>query len=154
MKIGNDCIVHARIDFDSTKGVVTIGSRTYIGTSHIVCHTKVDIGDDVIISWGVTIVDHDSHSLYASARHDDVLLWGKGRKSWAGVKINPVVIRDRSWIGFGATILKGVTVGEGAVIGAKSVVTRDVPPNCVVAGNPARVIRSLGDGAPVASSEE
>jgi galactoside O-acetyltransferase len=138
-----DSIVHARIDFDSAQGSVTVGDRTYIGASHIVCHTKVALGDDVMISWGVTIVDHDSHALNAAARRDDVLLWAQGRKSWAGVKISPVNIGSRAWIGFGATILKGVTVGEGAVIGAKSVVTRDVPPYCVVAGNPARVVREL-----------
>ncbi|MBV8923397.1 DapH/DapD/GlmU-related protein, partial [Bradyrhizobium sp.] len=55
----------------------------------------------------------------------------------------PVVIADKVWIGFNASILKGVTIGEGAVVGACSVVTRDVPPFAVVAGNPARVIRTL-----------
>ena len=54
-----------------------------------------------------------------------------------------MIICDRSWIGFKASIMKGVTVGEGAVVGACSVVSRDVPPYTVVAGNPARVIRDL-----------
>jgi galactoside O-acetyltransferase len=53
------------------------------------------------------------------------------------------VIQDKVWIGFGASILKGVTVGEGAVIGAQAVVTRDVAPYTVVAGNPARIIRHI-----------
>lgn len=154
IRIGNGCIIHARVDLDSAGGQVTIGDRAYIGASHIVCHTKVEICDDAIISWDVTIVDHDSHALDAATRRDDVLHWGQGHKSWSGVNISPVVIGRRSWIGFGATILKGVTVGEGAVIGAKAVVTRDVPPYCVVVGNPARVVRNLPHGSPAANANE
>ena len=146
LKIGSGCIVHARIDLDDSSGRVSIGDGTYVGASHIVCHTRVEIGNDVIISWAVTIVDHDSHSLDERQRRDDVAQWRLGRKSWAGVGIKPVRIGDRSWIGFGATILKGVSVGEGAVVGAKSVVTRDVPPYSLVAGNPARVVRELDHG--------
>ena len=147
LKIGSGCIVHARIDIDDPGGVVTIGNDTYIGASHIVCHTRVAIGDDVIISWGVTIADHDSHSLDARQRAEDVALWRMGRKSWTGVGIRPVHIGNRAWIGFGASVLKGVTVGEGAVVGANAVVTRDVPPYSLVAGNPARIVRRLDYGA-------
>jgi galactoside O-acetyltransferase len=109
----------------------------------LVCHTGIAIGDDVIISWSVTIVDHDSHSLLWDRRRNDVADWMRGEKRWDGITIKPVSIRDKAWIGFGAVILKGVTVGEGAVIGAHSVVTHDVAPYTVVAGNPARVIRQL-----------
>jgi galactoside O-acetyltransferase len=55
----------------------------------------------------------------------------------------PVKIEDKVWIGFNSIILKGVTVGEGAIVGAGSVVTKDVPPYTIVAGNPARIIREL-----------
>lgn len=146
LRIGDDCIVHARIDLEGPAGLVTIGNRTYVGASHIVCRKSVEIGDDVIVSWGVTIVDHDSHSLDAHQRQEDVVLWSKGQKSWEGVGIKPVRICNRVWIGFDAAILKGVTIGEGSVVGAKSVVTRDVPPYCLVAGNPARIVRKLCDG--------
>jgi galactoside O-acetyltransferase len=66
-----------------------------------------------------------------------------GRKDWTHVPITPVKISSKSWVCFGATILRGVIVGEGAVVGAKSVVTRDVEPWTVVAGNPAKFIRNL-----------
>lgn len=141
--IGADSLVQCRIDFDSPAGVVTVGDRCYIGASHIVCHTGVTLGDDVIVSWDVTIVDHDSHALDWSLRRHDVAGWAAGRKDWTGVTVAPVRICDKAWIGFGASILKGVTVGEGAIVGAKAVVTRDVPPYAVVAGNPARVVRQL-----------
>jgi acetyltransferase-like isoleucine patch superfamily enzyme len=122
--IGQDSIVQCRIDFDGEQGRVAIGDRSYI-------------------SWGVTIVDHDSHSIFWSERSADVALWHKGQKRWDHVTIRPVVIADKVWIGFGVSILKGVIIGEGAVIGACSVVTRNVEPYSVVAGNPARVIRRL-----------
>lgn len=143
--VGDNSIIRCRIDFDNAAGAVAIGSRTYIGASHFVCHSRIDIGDDVIVSWGVTIVDHNSHSLLWRHRKDDVLRWAKGEKVWDGVTISPVTIGSRVWVGFGATILKGVNVGEGAIVGAGAVVTRDIPPYCVAGGNPARVIRELSD---------
>lgn len=142
-QIGRDCIINCIISFDDPNGRVSIGDRCYVGSSHLVCHSGIKIGNDVIISWGVTIVDHDSHSLDWNQRKNDVRDWGIGRKDWSGVAIRPVVIQDKVWIGFGASILKGVTVGEGAVIGAQAVVTRDVAPYTVVAGNPARIIRHI-----------
>jgi acetyltransferase-like isoleucine patch superfamily enzyme len=143
LRIGRNSIIHCRVDFDSEAGRVVIGDRCYIGASHLVCHTGISIEDDVIISWGVTIVDHDSHALDWNARRDDVVAWARGLKRWEEVAIAPVTVRSRAWIGFGATVLKGVTIGSGAVVGANAVVTRDVPPLTVVAGNPARVVRRL-----------
>ena len=143
ISIGRDSIVRCRINFDSPDGSISIGDRCFLGSSHLVCHTAITIGDDVVMSWGVTVVDHDSHALDWNMRQHDVANWMKGEKQWDGVSIAPVKICNRAWIGFGASILKGVTVGEGAVVGANSVVTRNVPPFTVVAGNPARVVREL-----------
>jgi len=106
---------------------------------------RVEIGDDVMISWGVTIVDHNSHSLLARERIADVELWLRGAKQWTGVKIDPVQICNRAWLGFNVAVLPGVTIGEGAIIGACSVVTRSVPQWTIAVGNPARVLRELAD---------
>jgi galactoside O-acetyltransferase len=103
------------------------------------------MGHDVIVSWGVTIVDHNSHALAWRDRMNDVSQWAIGQKCWDNVKVAPVKIGDRVWIGFGASILKGVTVGEGSIVAAGAMVTRDVPPYCIVGGNPARLIRELED---------
>lgn len=146
VRIGAQTIVHCRIAFDGP-GLVVIGSRCYIGASHLVCRTAITIGDDTIISWGVTIADHDSHAIDWSGRQHDVADWSVGHKRWDSVKVAPVHMGNRVWVGFGATILKGVTVGDGAVIAAQSVVTRDVPANVLVAGMPARVIRRVNDSA-------
>lgn len=146
VRIGSDSIIRCRIDFDGPRGEVLVGDRCYLGASHIVCHTGITIGDDVVMSWGVTIVDHDSHAVDWEGRKHDVVDWKRGKKSWEAVGIRPVLIGDRVWIGFGASVLKGVKVGDGAVIAANAVVTRDVPPNVVVAGNPARIVRQIDNG--------
>jgi galactoside O-acetyltransferase len=146
--IGSHSIVECRVSFDSA-GEVRIGDRSYIGASHLVCHSGIDIGNDVIISWGVTIVDHNSHSIEWARRSSDVERWRHGKKNWDGVAVAPAVIEDKVWIGFGAGILKGFRVGTGAVIGAHSLVSRDVAPFTVVAGNPAKVIREIAPVAPV-----
>lgn len=143
VEVGSNCIINSRIAFDSPNGVVKIGDRCYLGASLLVCHTGITLGNDVVVSWNVTIVDHDSHALDWEHRKTDVIDWAQGFKRWDFVTIRQVHIGDKVWIGFGASILKGVTVGEGAVIGANSVVTRDVPPFSIVAGNPARVVRTL-----------
>jgi acetyltransferase-like isoleucine patch superfamily enzyme len=141
--IGDDCLIHCSIDFDAPQGNVKIGDRCFIGASHLVCHSAIEIGNDVIMSWGITVVDHNSHALDWDNRKNDVKEWATGVKDWTHVKTAPVFIEDKVWIGFGASILKGVRIGEGAVIGAKSVVTRDVPAYSVVGGNPARIIKVL-----------
>jgi len=143
LQIGSDGVIHCRVDFDHPSGRVRIGDRCYIGASHLVCHTGIEIGNDVIISWGVTIIDHNSHAIDWSGRAQDVAMWKQGQKGWQTVKVAPVVIGNKVWIGFGVAILKGVQIGEGVVIGAHAVVTRDVPAYAVVAGNPARIVKQL-----------
>ena len=143
LEIGNKSIVEAGIRFDRPDSFVRIGDRTYIGASTLVCAEEIEIGDDVLVSWGCTIVDHNSHPLAWQERSGDVSDWFEGRKDWTHVERAAVRIGNKAWIGFNAIILKGVTIGESAVVGAGAVVTRDVPAYTVVAGNPARPIREL-----------
>lgn len=142
-RIGNGCVVNANVRYDREQSSLVIGDRTYIGDSTFVIASKIEIGEDVLISWGCTFVDHDSHSLRFSQRKSDVEKWIVGQKDWTNVEIAPVSIEDKVWIGFGVIVLKGVTIGTGAIVGAGSVVTKDVPAWTVVAGNPARVIREI-----------
>jgi acetyltransferase-like isoleucine patch superfamily enzyme len=91
----------------------------------------LDIADDVMIGPNVSILT-SSHPVEPSQRR-------------ASVIAKPVAIERNVWIAAGVTIIGGVTIGENSVVAAGSVVTRDVPPNMLVAGNPARIIRSIGD---------
>ena len=90
----------------------------------------LDIGDDVMIGPNVSIIT-TSHPIEPSQRRTVTI--GK-----------PIVIERNVWIAAGATIIGGVTIGENSVVAAGSVVTKDVPPNTVVGGNPARIIRLIG----------
>jgi galactoside O-acetyltransferase len=144
LTVGDGTIFQGSISSDRDGSVVTIGKNTFVGGSHLVCAEKIAIGDDVLIAWGCTIVDHHSHAISWTDRANDVKEYYHGRKNWDKVKISPVTICDKVWIGFNSIILSGVTIGEGAVVGCGSVVTKDVLPFSVVAGNPARVIREAG----------
>lgn len=148
LQIGKGSIVQAQILSDREGSTVVIGDNTFIGGSQIVCAKRIEIGDDVLISWGCTIVDHGSHSLFWEERKNDVADTRAGTKDWSRVSIEPVTIKNRAWLGFNVCILPGVTIGEGAVVGAASVVTKDVAPYSIVAGNPARFIRHIPQQAP------
>ena len=152
--IGENSVLSCRIVLEREIGNVKIGNNTYIGSSTIICAQQVNIGSDVLMAWGITIIDHDSHSLNWEDRANDVRLWREGLlkgeflvssalKNWHVVPMAPVIIKDKAWIGAEAFILKGVTIGEGAVIASRSVVTKDVDPWTLVAGNPARLIKEL-----------
>ena len=140
--VGEESQISGSLLFDRDNSLISIGNRVFMN-GYIICAQHVELGDDILIAWGVTIVDHDSHSISFSKRAKDVLEWRKGKKDWTHVNIKPVKICDKVWIGFNSMILKGVIVGEGAIIGSGSVVTKDVPSWTIVGGNPAKIIREI-----------
>lgn len=154
VQIGNQCILKCKIIFESDTGSVRIGDGCYIGSTRIISAQSVEIGNWVTMAWNIVIYDHNSHSLDYRDRIDDQKQqlndWKSGNfiknKNWSVVDKKSIVIADYVWIGFDAVILKGVHIGEGAIIGARSVVTRDVEPWTVVAGNPARMVKRLSPG--------
>lgn len=128
-------------------GTITIGDRTYIGGDTMIgACSSVVIGSDVIIAGNCRIYDNNNHPTAPQdrlemTRSGDFFgpLWKWNDK----VERKPVVIEDNVWIGEHCSVLKGVTIGKGSVVGCRSVVTKDVPAYCVVAGNPARVVKKL-----------
>ena len=152
LTIGQDCIISGDFIFESRLGFISVGNHTYIGGGTFISRSSIEIGNNVTIAWGGTFYDHDSHSLdYLKRRKDiddelDDIRHGRhfiANKDWSDVNSKPIKICDDVWIGMNVIILKGVTVGEGAIVGAGSVVTRDVPAWTVVAGNPAKVVKTL-----------
>lgn len=143
LSIGDDTTCDSKIVFDRDTAVINIGERCFLGASLLVSAVGIDIGDDVMISWGVTIVDHDSHNVQFSLRKNDVVNWKQGSKDWTQVSQQKVAIESKVWIGFGVTILKGVSIGEGSVVAAGAVVVKDVSPWTVVGGNPAKLIKKI-----------
>jgi acetyltransferase-like isoleucine patch superfamily enzyme len=127
-------------------GEIKIGCNCYIGDhSRIWSGEKVTIGNYVQISHNVNIIDTTAHEFDANERAERYIeLVNNGPWEKKGnVLTSPIIIGDYAWVSFNASILRGVSIGEGAIVGACSVVTKDVPPYTLVAGNPARVIKTL-----------
>lgn len=115
------------------RGELLIGDRFCINQySRIVAHERIEIGNNVTIGQGVAILDHDHHFEKQN-----------GKLILDGYQTAPVKLGDNIWIGDKCTILKGVTIGDNVVIGAHSLIHRDVPANVVVGGSPFKILKSL-----------
>lgn len=126
LTVKKDFTIYSGCTIGITKNAkLTIGGGYLNYGSKIYCFNEINIGENVSISEGVVIRDSDNHEL-VNTNH---------------IKTKPINIANNVWIGINAIILKGVTIGEGAVVAAGAVVTKDVPPHTIVAGVPARVIR-------------
>lgn len=117
-------------------GKLTMRSGFCNSDTKIRCKNSITIGEGAVISHNVTIEDFDGHQLYNVAED--------GTKEAMAISA-PITIGDHVWIGCKATILKGVTIGDGAIVAAGSVVTSDIPAHSLCAGVPARVIRENVD---------
>ncbi|HEV8607580.1 MAG TPA: acyltransferase [Tepidisphaeraceae bacterium] len=102
-------------------GRVSIGEYSMLNGPRIMCDSEIEIGAYSLIAWNVVLMD-----CYRAPRDSQA---------------RPIRIGNNVWIGFDAIILPGVTIGEGAIVGARSVVRENVPPYSIVAGNPAKIVR-------------
>ncbi len=151
--LGQDSMLAGTMVFESDEGCITMGNKSNFSPgATIICRESVIIEDHVFISWGCTICDHGSHSLYYMDRRDDydVMLdnYKNHRnintgKDWDTVDVRPIRICSDAWIGMNTVIMQGVTIGRGAIIGANSVIKKDVPEFTIVSGNPAEVVAKL-----------
>lgn len=148
-----DSMLACNFVFESESGHIKIDEGTFINAgSSLICKDEIKIGKYVTIAWGCTIYDHNSHSLDYCHRVDDIKRqlddyrnnhYFIKSKDWSTVKSKKIIIEDYAWIGMNCTILSGVTIGKGAIVGAGSVVRHDVEPWTVVAGNPAQFVKRL-----------
>jgi acetyltransferase-like isoleucine patch superfamily enzyme len=141
LMIGDHVYISGKLDIAfsrhaTTPPVLEIGERSFIGhQSAIAVAQAVSIGADSYIAGGVRIQDNDGHPIDPERRRRGLPVDEN--------QIRPVSIGKNVWVGARVQILKGVTIGDNAIVGAGSVVTKNVPANTIVGGSPARVIRSL-----------
>ncbi|MBU2463241.1 MAG: acyltransferase, partial [Candidatus Edwardsbacteria bacterium] len=157
--VGDDFTAYYRCSFNVWgKGKILFGNCCSIGSgTKIDCREAVTIGNHVLISWDVLIADYDPHPIEPDLRVQEMeyshyMTFPRFSKKAPPVfdrsayqfRSKPVVIEDNVWIGARAIIMKGVKIGYGSIIAAGAVVAKDVPPYSIVAGNPAVVVKNIG----------
>jgi acetyltransferase-like isoleucine patch superfamily enzyme len=145
-RIGRGASTYLGTMFDvGPRGRVTIGEYALVHGARILCDTAVDIGEYAMVSWNVVLMDSYRLPFDPGERRRELerVPRREPRAVRGAVGGRPISLGRNSWVGFDSCVLPGVTIGEGSIVGARSVVLEDVPPYTVVAGNPARVIRRL-----------
>lgn len=146
LQIGANSLIRGELIVYNFGGCIKVGRDCFIGPStRIWSCGSIEIGDRVLISHNVNIHDNNSHEFNPTKRHEDFLfmLENKGLLRPADLGAKSIVIEDDAWIGFNSVILKGVRIGKGAIVGAGSIVTKDVEPYSVVIGSPAVKIKEV-----------
>lgn len=143
--IGENCVINSGDNYNVigrqqkttfwVEGKLIIGNNVGMSCAAFICNHEIEIGNYVTIGGNTVIYDTDFHSLDSNIRSDKSQ--DRINAKWGKVKIE-----DNVFIGAHTTILKGVTIGSNAIIGACSVITKDIPANEIWAGNPARFIKS------------
>lgn len=143
VKIGDNATVQGTL-VSSNNGNIVMGKHSRIGVnSYIRCVEKVALGDFTIISDNVVISDNNNHPVNPNDRMIQVATpLGSDKRSWIYSDHSPIIIGENVWIGEYARICKGVNIGDGSIIAANAVVTKDIPANCIAAGNPARIVKT------------
>jgi len=148
------------------KGRISVGRRCYVASNaRIGCRDRIEIGHHVLLSWDLTIFDYEHHPVENKLRQkqldfmtpefnpfcqekrgltkEDIDFFTTYWDNDAIFEHAPVRIGNNCWIGYGVSIMKGVTIGDNTIVAAKSVVVKSLPPDCIAAGNPAKVVREI-----------
>lgn len=146
VRIGRGASAYLGTMFDvGPKGRVSLGNYALVNGARIICDEEIKIGDYALISWNVLLMDTYRVPIDPVARRLELeqIPQRNPRYIDSNAPARPIHIKSNVWIGFDACVLPGVTIGEGSIIGARSVITENVEPHTVMAGNPARIIRRL-----------
>lgn len=147
IRVGERCIImDAELVLFGHGGSIVIGHDCFIGSgTRIWSGKKITIGNNVLISHNVNIHDNNSHPINSAERRSDYEFFYRNRRlrdqNTYNLKDDVVMICDNAWLGFNSTVTKGVRIGTGAIVGAYSFVTKNVPDYAIVVGNPARIIK-------------
>lgn len=141
--LNSHCRIHGSLSA-CAKGVIQMGEYSQIGPGSIIrCVNSVIVGDLTAMATNVVISDNNTHPVNPLDR--EIMRktpMGSFERSWQNSDNAPIIIGRNCWIGENVRICKGVTIGDGSVIAANAVVTKDVPANAVAAGNPARIVKT------------
>ncbi len=149
VRIGRGASVYLGTMFDvGPTGQVILEPFALVNSARIICDSTITIGEYALISWRVVLMDSYRLSLDIAQRRRQLERAASrvGRLIDNEGPARPIDIGRNVWIGFDSCVLPGVTIGEGSIVGARSVVMEDVSPYTIVAGNPARVIRQISSG--------
>lgn len=141
--IEDNCIIEGTL-LSAAHGKIHMGKYSKIGSnSHLRCVDKIILGDYSAIANNTVICDNNNHPVNPA---DRMIMRqtpiGSDERSWKHADHAPIIIGKNVWIGEYVRICKGVTIGDGSVVAANAVVTKDVPANCIVAGNPAKIVKT------------
>jgi len=126
------------------QGVVVMHPYSRIfGTTQLLCVNRIEIGRNSTISQNTIVCDNNNHPVSPAFREImEKMPMNHPSRLWKHSASAPIIIGENCWIGTNARICKGVTIGDNSIVAANSVVTKDVPSNCIVAGNPAKVVKT------------
>jgi acetyltransferase-like isoleucine patch superfamily enzyme len=143
LSVGANSVVRGIIRVERD-GFIRIGDCCYVGDDVILsAYASIEIESDVLIAHGVQVFDNISHPIDAAQRAQHFRAILNGRPYDARIPAARILIERNAWIGFNSIIMRDVRVGAGSIVAAGSVVVDDVPPNTIVAGNPARTLRKI-----------
>jgi len=130
--------------FSNNGGKISIGRNSSIRVGcKIYCSKKVEIGNNVIFADNVIISDTNHHPTHPADRIKMIESgWSSNLWTWKYALSSEVIIEDNVWLGQYSRVIKGVRIGRNSIVASNSVVTKDVPPNSIVAGNPAKIVKT------------
>ncbi len=146
IKIGKHALIDGELLVHEYGGKIEIGDFSYVGLgSRVWSGESVKIGRFVLLAHNVTITDTNSHQISSLERAEHFVRTEVLKQPFAkgSIKTGPVEIGDHVWLNFGVGVLRGVKIGEGAIVGAGSLVTKDIPAYSLAVGNPAKVIKQI-----------
>jgi acetyltransferase-like isoleucine patch superfamily enzyme len=151
LRVGRGSATYKGTMFDvGPQGQVRVGEFCCIHGARFICDSEITIGDYALISWNVVLMDNYGVCLDVAERRKQLQLlpFDGQRRMPRGAPAKPIHIGRNVWIGFDCVVLPGVSIGNGSIVRARSVVTLDVPSFAVVGGNPAREIRRIENDEP------
>jgi acetyltransferase-like isoleucine patch superfamily enzyme len=149
IRLREGSIILGQMILTSPRSIIEIAEHTFLGSNvQLNAQERISIGAHVLIASEVNILDNNSHSTNYLIREGDIELFRKRmagvpdpQKDFSQVSCEPIVIEDHVWIGMRSIILKGVRICARSIVAAGAVIVHNVPPDVIVAGNPARIVK-------------